>query len=109
MGVMQQAVEKRCASRLSSPGYARGRPKLTPLAHWPMNLSGGSASARREPCRPAKDSAVQELRSFATGLQQELAAVSAALDLPWSNGQTEGQVNWLKCIKRMMYGRASFE
>jgi transposase len=56
-----------------------------------------------------KDSAIQELRSFATGLQQDLAAVSAALDLPWSNGQTEGQVNRLKCIKRMMYGRASFE
>ena len=26
-----------------------------------------------------------------------------------SNGQTEGQVNRLKCIKRQMYGRANFD
>ncbi len=32
-----------------------------------------------------------------------------ALSLPYSNGQTEGQVNRLKTIKRQMYGRASFE
>jgi transposase len=26
--------------------------------------------------------------------------------LPWSNGQTEGQITRLKLIKRQMYGRA---
>jgi transposase len=29
--------------------------------------------------------------------------------LPYSNGQTEGQVNKLKSLKRQMYGRATFE
>ncbi len=33
------------------------------------------------------------------------AAVIAALPLPFSNGQVEGQVNRLKVIKRCMYGR----
>jgi transposase len=33
----------------------------------------------------------------------------AALALPWSNGQVEGQVNRLKTLKRQMYGRAKFE
>ena len=28
---------------------------------------------------------------------------------PWSNGQTEGQINRLKTLKRAMYGRASTE
>ncbi|CAA9233074.1 MAG: Mobile element protein, partial [uncultured Chloroflexia bacterium] len=28
---------------------------------------------------------------------------------PWSNGQTEGQVNRLKLIKRQMYGKAKFD
>ncbi|TME13513.1 MAG: transposase, partial [Chloroflexi bacterium] len=28
---------------------------------------------------------------------------------PESNGQTEGKVNKLKCIKRQMYGRAKFD
>ncbi len=33
----------------------------------------------------------------------------AALVLEWSNGQVEGQVNRLKVIKRVMYGRAKFD
>jgi hypothetical protein len=31
------------------------------------------------------------------------AAVRAAITLPWSNGQTEGQITKLKLIKRQMY------
>jgi len=36
-------------------------------------------------------------------------AIRGAITTDWSNGQTEGQVNRLKLIKRQMYGRASFE
>jgi transposase len=50
-----------------------------------------------------------ELRSFAAGLRRDWAAVTAGLDLPWSNGQTEGQVNRLKLLKRQMFGRAGFD
>jgi transposase len=28
---------------------------------------------------------------------------------PWSNGQTEGQINRLKTLKRQMYGRANID
>jgi transposase len=52
---------------------------------------------------------VRELRRFALGLQQDYAAVRAALDYEWSQGQIEGQVNRLKQIKRQMYGRAKFD
>ena len=41
--------------------------------------------------------------------RQERKAVEAALTLPYSNGQTEGQINKLKLIKRFMYGRAKFD
>jgi transposase len=54
-------------------------------------------------------SSVPELRTFASGLRRDEAAVRAALTLPWSNGQVEGQVNRLKTIKRQMYGRGHFE
>ena len=37
-----------------------------------------------------------EICRFARGLIDDLDAVRAALSLPWSNGQTEGQVNRLK-------------
>lgn len=50
-----------------------------------------------------------ELRRFAEGLQDDLAAVRAAFTLPWNNGQVEGQVHRLKLIKRQMYGRANFD
>jgi transposase len=40
----------------------------------------------------ATTSHFRELRGFATHLQQDHAAVRAALSLPWSNGQTEGQI-----------------
>ena len=46
------------------------------------------------------------LDAFTCGLQKDQAAVAAALSMPWSNGQTEGQINRLKLLKRQMYGRA---
>jgi transposase len=56
----------------------------------------------------AASSGVPELREFVAGIGRDKAAVRAALHDDWSNGQTEGQVNRLKFLKRQMYGRASF-
>jgi transposase len=56
-----------------------------------------------------KTSGLPALLSFANGLQKDLTAVRNALRYAWSNGQTEGQVNRLKFIKRSMYGRAKFD
>ena len=50
-----------------------------------------------------------ELHTFATGIRQGLAAVTAGLSLPYSSGSTEGNVNRLKALKRQMYGRASLD
>ena len=55
------------------------------------------------------NSGIIELKNFEEGLKRDYAAVKAALSLPYSNGQTEGQVNRLKYIKRSMYGRAKFD
>ncbi len=57
----------------------------------------------------ATKSGIDALKQFAKGIKQDLDAVTNALLLPWSNGQTEGQVNRLKLIKRQMYGRANFD
>jgi hypothetical protein len=58
----------------------------------------------------AQNSGVEELKNFAEGIvSQNLAAVRAALTEVWSNGQTEGQINRLKMLKRQSYGRAAFE
>jgi transposase len=57
----------------------------------------------------AEQSGIPELGSFVFGIRRDYAAVAAALTLPWSQGQTEGQVNRLKLLKRQMDGRANFD
>jgi transposase len=54
-------------------------------------------------------SGIADLQSFASELRRERKTVEAALSMPYSNGQTEGQINKLKLIKRSMYGRANFD
>jgi transposase len=54
-------------------------------------------------------SGISELVTFAEGLQREAPIIRAAIELPYSNGVAEGQVNRLKMIKRTAFGRASFE
>jgi transposase len=57
----------------------------------------------------ATSSSIAALRRFASGIESDYDAVKAAISTTWSNGQTEGQVNRLKFIKRQMFGRAHFD
>lgn len=49
------------------------------------------------------------IASFARGVAKDEAAVRAAMTLPWSNAQTEGQITRLKLVKRQMYGRGKID
>lgn len=57
----------------------------------------------------AKNTKIKEIISFANGIEQDYDAVENAICLPYSNGLAEGSVNKIKVIKRIMYGRCSFE
>ena len=50
----------------------------------------------------AAGSALAEFCEFAAGLRRDFAAVRAAVELSWSNGQTEGQVNKLKVLAKYL-------
>jgi transposase len=50
-----------------------------------------------------------ELRSFATGIRRDLAAVTNGLTLEHSSGAVEGNVTHIKRLKRDGYGRARFD
>jgi transposase len=49
------------------------------------------------------------MRRFAYTVPNDLAPVQNAICERWSSGQTEGQINRLKALKRAMYGRAGTE
>jgi transposase len=68
-----------------------------------------NASALEPWLESATESGIPELRTFATGMKRDHAAVLAALTYEWSQGQVEGQVNRLKLLKRQAYGRAGFD
>lgn len=57
----------------------------------------------------AEDSGIPQFCSVASGMRRDRAAIEAALLLPWSQGQTEGQVTRLKLLKRAMYGRGGLD
>jgi transposase len=57
----------------------------------------------------AQGSGIGPMERCARGMLKDKAAIAAAIEQSWSNGQTEGQVHRLKLIKRSMYGRASFD
>ena len=71
------------------------------MAEIQTSLSHGWTMAHR--------SGVYGLRRFAYTIRNDLAAVRNAITERWSNGQTEGQINRLKTLKRQMYGRAGTE
>jgi hypothetical protein len=57
----------------------------------------------------ARLSGVYGMQRFARAARQDFDAVRNAILEPWSSGQTEGQINRLKILKRAMYGRAGVE
>lgn len=57
----------------------------------------------------AIDTELTAIMRFASVLRRDIYAVQNAIELPWSNGQAEGQINRLKTLKRAMYGRAGPE
>ena len=57
----------------------------------------------------AKDTGIKEIISFVCGIERDYDAVEKSVYLPYSNGLAEGSVNKIKVIKRVMYGRCSFE
>lgn len=49
------------------------------------------------------------INSFIHGITRDITAVKNAIIYDYNNGLAEGSVNKLKVIKRVMYGRNSFD
>lgn len=95
-----ERLEACCPDLKRAAGLAR--------SFWSMVCERQSAQWSEWLTEAANPAAPVDMRRFASSLKADEAAVKAALSLPWSNGQLEGQINRLKTLKRQMYGRASF-
>ena len=72
-------------------------------------LRGGTVERLDTWLNDARASGIYGMRRFVRTLRQDIEAVRNAVLEPWSNGQTEGQINRLKTLKRAMYGRAGVD
>lgn len=52
---------------------------------------------------------IPEISSFVEGTKKDIIAVQNSIAYEYNNGLAEGSVNKIKVIKRIMYGRNSFE
>ncbi len=57
----------------------------------------------------AEEMNIAEINSFINGIRRDINAVKKAIELDYNNGLAEGSVNKLKVVKRIMFGRNSFE
>lgn len=52
---------------------------------------------------------IPEISSFVEGTKKDIIAAQNSITYEYNNGLAEGSVNKVKVIKRIMYGRNSFE
>lgn len=52
---------------------------------------------------------IDEITTYTNGLKNDIEAVENSIKYKFNNGLAEGSVNKIKLIKRIMYGRNSFE
>jgi transposase len=87
--------------------------EFTAMRHLAMRfrglLRGGTPERLDAWLIDARASGIYAMQRFARTIRQDLEAVRNAVLEPWSNGQTEGQINKLKTLKRAMYGRADVD
>jgi transposase len=87
--------------------------EFTTMRHFAMRfrglLRGGTVEKLDAWLQDARGSGIYGMRRFARALRHEIEAVRNAVPEPWSNAQTEGQINRLKTLKRTMYDRAGVD
>ena len=79
-----------------------------PVLRRPAQADPGNDDKLQESIRAARAADLPSVHAFTRGLDPGMAAVTAAVTLPFHNGRTEGVNTKTKMIKRQMYGRAGF-
>ncbi|WP_420792442.1 transposase [Bacillus cereus] len=89
--------------------YPLVRELLTLLYQFQKILTEGQSKRFAEWIHQVEQLSVPELQSFINGIKRDWEAVFHACEYPYSNGVAEASVNKTKLIKRIMFGRNSFD
>ncbi|CAN0576036.1 unnamed protein product, partial [Ectocarpus sp. 12 AP-2014] len=88
-------------------------PDFATMRRLAMRFNGILRGRQADPLPAWIDDAIETdlapIVRFARTLNRDFDAVKNAIEMPWSNGQAEGQINRLETLKRAMYGRAGPE
>ena len=79
------------------------------MSGFKQTVSGKKESELDKWLEETESQEMDELSSFTNGIRRDIAAVKNAILLDYNNGLAEGSVNERKVVKRIMYGRNSFE
>ncbi|MEV5880143.1 transposase [Streptomyces sp. NPDC052101] len=71
-------------------------------------LTGGQGERLPDWLDAVRQDDLPSLHTLAAGIDRDRDAVVVGLTLPWNSGPVEGHVNWIKILKRQMFGRAGF-
>jgi transposase len=93
-----------CPEMTALSGHVAAFAKL--LAHHEHPV--GAHAALQEWIEAVAADDLPALHGFVRGMEKDRNAVQSGLDLPYSNGATEGINNKTKLLKRQTYGRAGF-
>ena len=87
-----------------------GSPAFTTMRRLAMRFKGIMNGRKADPLSAWIDDAIETdlapILRFARTINRDIDAVRNAIEMQWSNGQAEGQINRLKTFRRAMYGRA---
>lgn len=89
--------------------YPLVRELLTLLYQFQKILTDRQTEPFSEWVHQVEQLSVPELKLFINGIKRDLEAVFHACIYPYSNGVAEASVNKAKLIKRIMFGRNSFD
>lgn len=89
--------------------YPMARELLTLLYQFQKILTKRQPKRFAEWIHQVEQLSIPELKSFINGIKRDWEAVFHACAYPYSNGVAEASVNKAKLIKRIMFGRNSFD
>ena len=103
-----KGLDNECLDRVNRQ-YPRYKELIDIVTEFKQILADKNVNRIEQWIHRASSLNIREITSFINGITRDITAVKNAIQYEYNNGLAEGSVNKLKVVKRIMYGRNSFE